>query len=83
MLDRKIWEVENQIENKEELEARFDSRKSFYKKAFILYCKNGDIVLQSYNTIVAVLKPNGDFESVKYSQTTNRHIREFERQFVD
>lgn len=82
MLDRNIWEVENQIESKEELDARFDSRKSFYKKAYILYCKNGDIALQSYSTIVAVLKPNGDFESGKYSQTTNRHIREFQKQFV-
>ena len=83
MLDKQIWEIENNIDYKEELDARFDSRKSFYKKAYVVYCKNGDIALQSYNTIVAVLKKSGEFEYSKYSQTTNRHIKEFKRQFVD
>lgn len=72
---------ESEIEYKEELQAIYDSRKSFYKKAFVLYLTNGDIALQSYSTIVAIYHVGGIFESEKYSQTTNRHIREFEKQF--
>lgn len=70
-----------EIVRKEELQARFDSRQSFYKKAWIKYIDNGDIILQSYETDVAVLHADGTFEAEKYSQTTNRHIREFMKQF--
>ena len=70
-----------EILKKEELQAIFDSRQSFYKKAYIKYMSNGDIILQSYSTDVAVIHADGVFEAKKYSQTTNRHIREFMKQF--
>lgn len=69
------------IIKKKELEARFDSRKSFYKKAWIKYADNGDIILQSYSTDIAVLHSNGEFEFGKYSYTSNRHLYEFMKQF--
>ena len=66
-----------------ELDARYDARKSFYGKAHVLDYGNGVYELQSYNTIVAriengVITLNGIGQ---YSQTTNRHIREFFKQF--
>ena len=70
-----------EIIKKEELKPMHDSRKSFYKKAWVKYADNGDIILQSYNTDVAVLRPDGSFKAEKYSRTTNRHIREFMKQF--
>ena len=70
-----------EILKKEELQAIFDSRQSFYKKAYIKYMSNGDIILQSYSTDVAVIRADGTFKAEKYSQTTNRHIREFMKQF--
>ena len=36
-----------------ELEARFDARKSFYRKAHVIDYENGILELQSYNTIVS------------------------------
>lgn len=68
-----------------ELEARYDSRKSFYGKAHVL--ANPDKpeskdenthVLTSYSTIVAWIKADGT-AVVKglYSNTTTRHIKEF------
>jgi hypothetical protein len=82
MLDMKIWEIkERNIWNKEELEPRFDTRKSFYKKAYIIFMRDDTILLQSYDTIIGVLYPNGEFEFGKYSYTSNRHLREFMRQF--
>ena len=78
----KICEIkEENIWYKEELEPRFDRRKSFYKKAYIIFMRDDTILLQSYDTIIAVLYPNGDFEFSKYSYTSNRHLREFMRQF--
>lgn len=65
-----------------ELTARFDSRQSFYGKAKILEDEEGNIYLLSYSTIVSVCK-NGKIEHFgKYSQTTTRHQKEFERQFT-
>lgn len=82
MLDMKIWEIkERNIQNKVELKPRFDRRKSFYKKAYIIYMRDDTILLQSYDTIIGVLQPNGDFEFSKYSYTSNRHLYEFMRQF--
>lgn len=82
MLDKKIWEIkERNIWNKKELEPRFDRRKSFYKKAYIIFMRDDTILLQSYDTIIGVLYPNGDFDFSKYSYTSNRHLYEFMRQF--
>ena len=64
-----------------ELTARFDARKSFYGKAHVIDHENGVIELQSYNTIVSRCV-NGVVEHLgKWSQTTSRHQREFEKQF--
>jgi hypothetical protein len=55
-----------------------DNRKSFYNKAKVIEKDNGDIELQSYNTIVARIH-NGRFERLwsGYSATTMRHINAF------
>lgn len=64
-----------------ELDARFDSRASFYGKAHVIDYGGGVYELQSYNTIVSRCE-NGKVEHFgKWSQTTSRHQREFEKQF--
>lgn len=71
------------------LDARFDSRSSFYGKA--TYSKENDVaVLFSYNTPVLFkdskdnLYINADVEeSLLLSQTTLRHIKEFIKQFCN
>ena len=68
-----------QLRGIEELQARFDSRKSFYKKAYIGEFQNC-IYLLSYNTIVACIFQNQLRIYGAFSQTTARHIREFAKQ---
>lgn len=68
------------IEYSEELEPRFDIRKSFYGKAHVLRMDDGSIVLQSYETQVAVIKNGKLGIRGDYSATTTRHIKEFARQ---
>lgn len=64
-----------------ELYPRYDSRKSFYGKAHVIDHGNGTLELQSYDTIVSRCV-NGKVEHLgKWSQTTSRHQREFEKQF--
>lgn len=74
----------DQLENLEELQARYDSRQSFYGKAHTgtYTFKNGVtcIYLKSYNTIVACIFQNQLRIYGFFSQTTARHIREFARQ---
>ena len=65
-----------------ELTPRFDSRKSFYGKAIVIDYENGRQELRSYQTIVSRCN-NGVIEHLgKWSQTTTRHQREFEKQFA-
>lgn len=65
-----------------ELSARYDRRKSFYKKANVIDYENGVLELRSYNTIVSRCE-NGKITHLgKWSQTTTRHQREFEKQFA-
>ena len=66
-----------------ELSPRYDSRKSFYGKAHVIDHENGVIELRSYNTIVARIDNGKVTENGLgcYSMTTNRHIREFFKQF--
>ena len=67
-----------------DLEARYDSRKSFYGKAKVTEEEDGSLSLYSYNTKVATIK-GGKLEKLDYadySMTTRRHVREFERQFA-
>ena len=64
-----------------ELSARYDARKSFYGKARVIDYKNGVLWLMSYDTIVSKCI-NGKVKHLgKWSQTTTRHQREFEKQF--
>lgn len=67
-----------------ELCAIYDSRRSFYGKAHVINYHNGVYDLQSYDTIVARIE-NGKVTKSDigvYSMTTNRHIREFIRQYA-
>lgn len=67
-----------------ELTAMYDSRKSFYGKAKVIDFENGVLELLSYNTIVAqIIDGELIWDSLgSYSVTTNRHIREFIKQFA-
>lgn len=53
-------------------------QKSFYGKAKIIIAE-GEIFLQSYDTIVCYINKNGDFIRLwdGYSSTTARHINDF------
>lgn len=64
-----------------ELSPRFDSRKSFYGKAQVIEYTDGTHELKSYNTIVSREK-GGKVEHLgRWSNTTSRHQKEFEKQF--
>ena len=58
-----------------------DGRKSFYGKAHIIEHDNGIKQLQSYNTIVAEIDNNGNYNRLwnGSTQTTNRHIKSFKK----
>ena len=63
------------------MDARYDSRKSFYGKAHITEYPNGRKILTSYSTQVAEITADG--KPIIYgiwSQTTTRHQKEFLRQ---
>lgn len=74
------------------LEARFDTRKSFYEKAVVKVRENTgeygttkSFNLYSYNTLVAKVfySIDGSIDYVclgKFSQTTTRHQKEFFKQ---
>jgi len=59
-----------------ELEARFDSRASFYGKARVR-TENNKLILTSYNTDVAYIEDNKAVVLCTHSTTTLRHIKEF------
>ena len=61
------------------LQTQFDSRKSFYGKAKVLYQK-GKLVLESYGTNVAEIVNGKPRVFGTYSTTTLRHIKEFLKQ---
>ena len=70
-----------------ELQARYDSRQSFYGKAKIETTQNKNVLdfkLYSYGTLVARVSTIGKttqyFYFGKYSQTTTRHQKEFFKQ---
>ena len=56
-----------------------DSRKSFYGKAKVIERDNGEIELQSYNTIVCKIDKDNNFIRIwgGESSTTMRHINSF------
>lgn len=57
----------------------YDSRKSFYRKAWVKECSNGEKLLQSYETIVCKIDTNNNVIRLwpGYSATTQRHINSF------
>lgn len=59
----------------------FESKKSYYGKATIIYC-DGETTLCSYESNVLTLSANTltIYPRVQLSNTTLRHIREFLRQ---
>lgn len=59
-----------------ELQPVLDSRKSFYKKAYVIE-ENGGKYLASYGTIVAKIDKDGAHVLGTYSTTTLRHIKDF------
>ena len=72
------------IINVYDLDPRYDARKSFYGKAKVLYHDNGDMEIQSYDTIVSryTKADNKLVHLGKYSQTTTRHQKEFTKQIL-
>lgn len=56
-----------------------DGHKSFYGKARVMECTNGEKLLQSYDTIVCKLDADGNFVRLwsGYSATTQRHVNSF------
>ena len=71
-----------------ELAARYDRRASFYGKAHIKETRAA-LVLISYNTEILKLDKNTEkltflcCSEWAYTQTTNRHINEFLKQFTN
>lgn len=68
-----------------ELEPRYCSNKSFYKKAYVEYYKGFNILISYSSRIMAV---KGDMlvttDDYNYSNTTSRHVHEFLKQyFID
>lgn len=76
------------MKNKYYLECEYDTRTSFYKKAYVEEIESSRVLtkeLISYDTLVAnYVNYKGDREVFeyfgKYSQTTTRHQKEFFRQ---
>lgn len=62
------------------LNPRFDSRKSFYKKAKVRLGAPGEVILTSYQTDVAKISNGKAIVRGLYSPTTTRHIKEFLKQ---
>lgn len=56
-----------------------DRAKSFYGKAKVIETDNGEMILQSYNTVVCKITSSGEFVRLwsSYSVTTMRHINSF------
>lgn len=59
-----------------ELMTKYDSRQSFYRKAFV-YTKGNRLILRSYDTDVAYIEDDKAVVKGTYSPTTLRHIKEF------
>ena len=64
------------MQTKTELKPVIDSRKSFYKKAYVI-TENDTITLLSYDTEVAEIKDGKAKIFDTYSVTTLRHIKDF------
>ena len=65
-----------------DLEPVYDSRKSFYHKARV-EVRGNEMFLYSYNTLVSTCKDGVVTHLGKWSTTTSRHQKEFEKQFAE
>ncbi len=74
--DREQANVKEYGEFIEYLQAKYDNRASFYKKAKVLKY-NGALYLQSYDTSIAKVENCNTIINGWFSQTTARHINEF------
>ena len=63
-----------------ELMARYDSAKSFYRKAIVYVMSEDSKVLYSYDKMVAEISEGEAMVYDTYSNTTLRHIKEFLKQ---
>ena len=69
-----------------ELKPKYDSRKSFYRKAFVVFhgLNISLVSLVSYETVICTINENGklvmECNLNNMSVTTKRHFREFIKQ---
>lgn len=71
---------EKEVNEDYDLDARYDSRASFYGKAEVKELDNGDKELYSYGTLVAAIRDGKPYTYGRFSQTTSRHQKEFFKQ---
>jgi len=66
---------------KNELRCVFDTRASFYRKAFVIESEKSKVLI-SYDTKVCIISKNTAqiMQDINLSNTTLRHIKEFLRQ---
>ena len=70
----------------QELAPVYSHQKSFYKRAHVVPYDNGAIGLVSYNSLIAVLLPGGEYPLFipylkgRWSATTQKHVNDFVRQ---
>ena len=71
------------VESVTDLQPLNSSQKSFYGKAQVISLDNSTKVLQSYDTFVAAVLPDGQYvQNGRYSATTGKHEQEFSLQFA-
>lgn len=71
------------VESITELKPLNSYQKSFYNKAQVISLDNGTKILQSYNTYVSAVLPDGQYvQNGRYSATTGKHEQEFALQFA-
>ena len=82
MYKYQILGIQTILEGFREFELKpIGNQKSFYGKALVIACNNGNTYLQSYQTIVCMIDNNGNFKRLwhGYSATTAKHIDSFRR----
>jgi len=81
MYKYQVLDVKTILEGYREFELKPRNQKSYYGKAIIIACNNGNIYLQSYETIVCMIDQSGNFKRLwgGYSATTAKHIDSFRR----
>jgi len=83
MYKYQVLDVKTIMEGFREFELKPHNQKSYYGKAIVIACNNGNTYLQSYETIVCMIDQSGNFKRLwgGYSATTAKHIDSFRRLF--